>query len=484
MSEKKKMNIGKTLGIDLGTTNSVITLYDGDKQEYIPIPSLEGDPIVPSVFYMKENIVRVGNKAREEIKLNPHNVITSVKSKIDSPRHRYEIKDGIKNLADGMTQSKKLTPIEVSTYILKYIKVCAEEYIGEPIEDVVITVPAYFREVERKSTSLAASNAGLNLIEIINEPTSACLAYGYANSKDDEEKNILVYDLGGGTFDVTYLNMSPEVYEVLATDGMKVGGDDIDLAFLEYVKGKTNIGTATEKQAKFIVEEAKKKLSYEKEVELDFSEFKGDKLKVTQTTFERVISPIVNKTISRVLNLIEMHEKVDEVVLVGGSTRIPLIRRRLTEVLDLPKNYFDKYKVDPDLAVSIGACVRGRIILGDTDIHLIDRTPFDLGVEQDDGTLYPIIKRGSVIPTEGYSTFGTAHEDVNKVEIRVYQGNSMIATDNQYLGLIKIDLDPSLAKKVKFKVAFKLDISGVLTVEVLNLLSREKQEVKVTGVVE
>ena len=217
MSDKKK-NIGKILGIDLGTTNSVVTVYDGDKKEYIPIPSLTGNPLIPSVFYIKNSKAYVGDKAKAHVKEDPENVIASVKSMIDNPKHRYVIAEAVQR-PDGSTREAEFSPIEISSHILAYIKKCAEEYIGSPIKDVVITVPAYFKEIERKATTRAAEKVGLNLVEIINEPTSACLAYGYANSKEDEEKNILVYDLGGGTFDVTYLNMTPDVYEVKATDG-------------------------------------------------------------------------------------------------------------------------------------------------------------------------------------------------------------------------------------------------------------------------
>lgn len=475
-------NVGKILGIDLGTTNSVITVYDGDTGEYTPIPSLEGNPLVPSVFYVKDKI-RVGDKAREEIKKHPENVITSVKSFMDTPKHKFVIPNAFMTSEDDEAEDIEYSPIEISAYILRYIKKCAEDYVGVEVNDVVITVPAYFRETERKATKRAAEKAGLNLIEIINEPTSACLAYGYASTKDAPELDILVYDLGGGTFDVTHLNMTPTVYEVINTDGMKVGGDDIDLAFLEYVKKRVDIGKATEKQAKFVVEAAKKKLSCEDKVEVNFSEYGGGQLSVTITQFERVISPIINKTITKVLNIIE-GKKIDEVVLVGGSTRIPLIRRRLIELLNLDKNYFDKYKIDPDLAVSIGACIRGRIILGDTDILLIDKTQFNLGIELDDGTLDAIIKRGSVIPTTGHGTYTNSSLDLEEIKFKVYQGNELIASHNQYLGELKFKLDTSLHSNTRFKVTFKLDSSGVLSVDVVNLLTTEKQTVEVKGVVD
>lgn len=479
MSEKIKSS--RILGIDLGTTNSCITVYDETNKKYITIPSLEGNPLVPSALFMKDNVVRVGDKAREEIKHHPENVILSVKSYMDTPRHKFTIENAFKS-EEGSSEAT-LTPIEISAYILRYIKKCAEEFIGETIEDVVITVPAYFKEVERKATKRAASRAGLNLMEIINEPTSACLAYGYAVSKDDPNLNILVYDLGGGTFDVTLLNMSPDVYEVISTDGMKLGGDDIDLKFMEYLEKRVDFGKATPKQAKFIVEEAKKSLSSNTEVEVDFTEYGGGKFKVTTNQFDRVISPIVNQTIAKVLGIIEGH-KIDEVVLVGGSTRTPLIKRRLAEVLDLDKNYFDKYKIDPDLAVSVGACIRGRIISGLSDIILIDKTPFNIGVEVDDGTMDAIIKRGSVIPTLAHSTYTNTHKDVEDVLFKVYQGNELIAANNQYLGELKFKLDTTLQSSVRFKVTFRLDSSGVLSVEVLNLLSMEKQHVEVKGVVD
>ena len=246
-----------------------------------------------------------------------------------------------------------------------------------------------------------------------------------------------------------------------------------------------NIGKATDKQAKLVAEEAKKVLSSENEVEVDFTNYGGEKEVFTRKQFEGAITRIVHKTITKVINILDtQEEEVDEVVLVGGSTRIPLIRKDLSKILGLSEDYFDKYKVDPDLAVSIGACVRGRILLGDTDILLIDRTPFDLGVELDDGMLDPIIQRGSIVPTMGHQTYQTTDSKVNKVEFRVYQGNNPIASDNQYLGKIEFDIDTTLAQTISYKVSFGLDESGVLSVEVLNLLSRERKHVEVTGVVD
>lgn len=476
----KMQNVGRILGIDLGTTNSVITLYDGNITEYVPIPSLENNPLVPSVLYMRENVVRVGDKARQAIKEHPENVIASVKSHMDNPRHKFVIPNAV--MGEEGPRSIELSPIEVSSHILRYIKKCAEEYIGDEVNDVVITVPAYFKEVERKATKRAAEKAGLNLIEIINEPTSACLAYGYSVSKESPEKKILVYDLGGGTFDVTYLHMSPEVYEVIDTDGMKIGGDNIDLRFVEYLKNKVDFGKATEKQAKLLVEEVKKKLSFENEVEVDFTEYNGGKTRVTVAQFEKIISPIINQTMTKTLGIVEGRE-IDEVVLVGGSTRIPLIKRRLVELFNLEKDYFDKYKVDPDLAVSVGACIRGRIILGDTDIMLIDKTQFNMGVELDDGTLDAIIKRGSIIPTISHGTY-VSKENADVATFAVYQGNELLAKNNQYLGQLKFAIDTSIQNMVRFKVTFRLDESGVLSVEVLNLFSMERQQVEVKGVVD
>lgn len=477
MVEKKDLKFGKILGIDLGTTNSVITVWDGDKQQYIPIPSLEGEPIVPSAVFIREGKVRVGQKAREELKSHPENTVLSVKSHMDNPKYRFELKNVTEEGG-----SYDFSPVDISSNILKYIKKSAEEYVGDEIKDVVITVPAYYREVERKSTARAAEKAGLNVIEIINEPTSACLAYGYANSKDDEDKRILVYDLGGGTFDVTLLEMSPDFYEVVATDGDKLGGDDLDLAFLEYIKKKISIGKATEKQAKFIVEEAKKQLTDKNKIVVDFTEYGGETLEVTRNQFEKTVMPLVKRTIGKIEGLLALHgEDVDEVVLVGGSTKSPIIKKELIKVLKLSNDYFDKYTVDPDLAVSVGACIRGRILLGDTDIILIDKTPFDLGIELHDGRLDALIHRGSVIPTVGSDIYQN-EVGISDVKFRIYQGNDIIAKNNQYLGQMDFTVDLTLLPVVSFKVDFSLDTSGLLTVAVTNLSTMEKKEVTVTGV--
>lgn len=485
----KDLNVGRILGIDLGTTNSVITLYDGNTEQHIPIKGREGEPIIPSLFYIREGKVRVGGKAKEYVRDFPDNVIASVKSHMDDPSYKYIMPNAVD--LGGTYGDMELYPIDVTSYILRYIKTIAEEYIQKEydlteeesrIEDVVITVPAYFREIERKSTERAAKKVGLNVIEIINEPTAACLAYGYGAHADDEEKTILVFDLGGGTYDITLLKLDPIMYEVIKTDGIKIGGDDFDYALLEYVKTKGSIGVATDKQAKFLIEELKKELSTNDKATIDFLDYAGDSIEITKRQFENQIKDTVFSLIDKV-DTIRTGYDIDEVVLVGGSTRIPLIREELIRLLDLPKDYFDKYVIDPDLAVSIGACERGRIILGDTDIVLIDRTPFDLGIELDDGSLHPIIKRGSIVPAHAQQPLESV-EGRNTLTFKIYQGNEFVADRNQYLGEIEEKLDGGSVSPVTFKVSFTMNSSGILKVEIMNLLTGGKKEAEITGVLE
>lgn len=480
--ENKSKSKGKILGVDFGTTNSVITVYDTETGEYTPIPSLDNEPIVPSAIHIREGKIIVGSRAREELKYHPENTILSIKSFMDNPRKKIMIKNAS---TDGI--DIEFNPIRISSKIFMYIKKSAEDYLQEEIKDVVITVPAYFREVERQATARAAERAGLNAIEIINEPTAACLAYGYSNTASDEEKRILVYDLGGGTFDVTLLDMSPDFYEVIATDGDKIGGDDIDLEFLEYLKRRVDIGESTTNQAKLIVEEAKKQLTYKDEVEVDFSEYGGSSVRVTRNQLERAVGDVIKSTLVRIEGLLAQYSApVDEVVLVGGSTKMPYIKREIVKLLNLKKDYFDKYDsldLDPDLAVSKGACIRGRILLGETDIIFMDITPFDLGIELDDGKMDALIHRGSIIPTIGSNTYNNI-PGVSNIKFKIHQGNQILASKNQYLGEINFELDLSFIEVVNFKVEFDLDASGLLTVSVVNLLTTERKELAVTGVYE
>lgn len=488
----EEVNVGRILGIDLGTTNSTITLYDGDTEEFITVKDRNGKEIVPSLFFLRHNTLRIGEDARELVKTYPDNLVSSVKSHMDDPAFRFLIPEAWGNPKEGNDlRDGDMAPLEVTKYILQYIKTIAEEFIMERfgietiqearITDVVITVPAYFREVERKTTERAATLAGLNVIELINEPTAACLAYGYATDPGEDTKTIMVYDFGGGTFDVTILEMSAYDYDVVVTDGDKIGGDNLDLAFLEYIKGKGNIGTASDKQARFLVEEAKKALSTEDKTIVDFTIYGGEPIEVTRRQFNNQIEGIVMQTIVKVENLMA-GIKIDEVVLVGGSTRVPLVRQKLVGLLGFDSNYFDKYKIDPDLAISVGACQRGRIISGDTDIILTDRTPFNLGIEQNDGSLISIIKRGSTIPTRGRQDV-IPIEGYDVLKFRVYQGNEYIANQNQYLGEIELEIDGIITQTV-YQVIMQLDSSGLLTIIVKNTMTQEESKLEVTGVVD
>ncbi|MCS6955950.1 MAG: molecular chaperone DnaK, partial [Candidatus Calescibacterium sp.] len=412
----------KAVGIDLGTTNSVIS-YKDSSGNVVVIPNAEGSRLTPSVVAFKGNEIIVGEHAKRQAILNPENTVISIKRKMGSD-HKVKI------------ESKEYTPEQISAFILQKLKRDAEAYLGEPIQDAVITVPAYFNNPQREATKNAGVIAGLNVLRIINEPTAAALAYGL--DKQDQVLTVLVFDLGGGTFDVSVLEIGQGVFQVKATSGDNhLGGDDWDHKIMEWIleefKKEYGIDLHNEKSSmqriREAAENAKKELSIKLETEINlpyiYADEKGPKhiqLKLTRSRFEEMSKDLMKRLedpCRRVLDDLKMTpDKIDRILLVGGSTRMPMVQ-------EFVRRFFGKEPakdINPDEAVAIGAAIQASIIKGETkDIVLVDITPLSLGVEVMGGMMHPLIPRNTPIPTQKSEIFTTPADFQTTVEVHVLQ---------------------------------------------------------------
>ena len=495
----------KILGIDLGTTNSCAAVYEkGDSHIII---NKEGKQTTPSVVaFTDKGEILVGESAKRQMITNPKKTIYSIKrimglmcneekAKEAKKRLPYEVVD--RNGACAVNiDGKVYTPQEISAKILMKIKTDAEASLGQTITDAVITVPAYFNDAQRKATKEAGAIAGLNVLRIINEPTSAALAYGL--DKKDAEK-IAVYDLGGGTFDVTILETGDNVVEVLSTGGDAfLGGDDFDNRLTEYIvenfKAKEGIDISKDIMAvqrlKDAAEAAKKELSSAQETEINLPFITADATgpkhlveKITRSKFESLIEDLVEKTIKTIKEVVKdsglSKENIQEVVLVGGSTRIPLVQKKVKEFFNKEPNK----TVNPDEVVAIGAAIQGAIIEGDiNDVLLLDVTPLSLGLETQGGIMTKIIEKGSTIPTKKTETFSTAEDNQPAVTIHVLQGERELAKDNKSLGQFNLEGIPPAPRGIpQIEVTFDIDANGILTVNAVDKASGKQQEIRITG---
>ena len=497
--------MAKPLGIDLGTTNSAMAVYDNGEAKIIA--NKEGKNTTPSVVaFTDKGEVLVGDPAKRQMVTNPEKTIYSIKrimglmcdeSKAKEAKERlpYHIVD--KNGACAVeVDGKTYTPQEISAKILMKLKEDAEAYMGETITDAVITVPAYFNDAQRKATKEAGTIAGLNVLRIINEPTSAALAYGL--DKKDAEK-IVVYDLGGGTFDVTALETGDGVVEVLATGGDAfLGGDDFDNRVIDYVaeefKRENGIDIKADIMAlqrlKEAAENAKKELSTAAETEINLpfitADASGPKhlvMKITRAKFESLISDLVDKTIDTITSVLKDagldKGSVKEVILVGGSTRVPLVQERV-------KAFFGKElnkSVNPDEVVAIGAAIQGGVLSGDVkDVLLLDVTPLSLGIETLGGVTTKVIEKGTTIPAKKSQIFSTAEDNQPAVSIHVLQGEREFAKDNKSLGMFELQGIPPAPRGVpQIEVTFDIDANGILTVSAVDKGTGKSQEIKITG---
>ncbi|MBR3146373.1 MAG: molecular chaperone DnaK [Bacilli bacterium] len=473
--------MGKIIGIDLGTTNSCAAVLEAGAPKIIPNP--EGGRTTPSVVAFKKGEKIVGDAAKRQALTNPNTVI-SIKRKMGT-KDKVEL------------EGKKYTPEEISAMILSYIKDYAESYLGEKVDKAVITVPAYFNDAQRQATKNAGKIAGLEVERIINEPTAAALSYGL---EKEEGQTILVYDLGGGTFDVSILELGDGVFEVKSTAGNnKLGGDDFDNRIIDYIvnefKKENGVDLSKDKMAmqrlKEEAEKAKKNLSgmVSTQISAPFIA-KGDDgeplhldMELTRAKFEDLISDLVESTIEPVKKAIKdakiTKKDIDKVILVGGSTRVPLVYETVTKELGKEPSR----EVNPDEAVAMGAAIQGGVLGGDVSgIVLLDVTPLSLGVETLGGVMTTLIPRNTTIPTSKSEVFSTAADNQPGVDIHVLQGDRPMAADNKTLGNFRLDNIPPAPRGVpQIEVKFDIDANGIVNVSAKDLGTGKEQSITITA---
>ena len=473
--------MGKAVGIDLGTTNSVVAVLEGG--EPTVIANAEGNRTTPSIVAFKSEEVLVGELAKRQAVTNPDNTVRSIKRHIGTNwKESFEGKD--------------YTPQEISARILQKLKRDAESYLGDDVTDAVITVPAYFNDAERQATKEAGQIAGLNVLRIINEPTAASLSYGLENNEDQK---ILVFDLGGGTFDVSILEISEGVFEVKSTSGdSKLGGDDWDQRVMDWLiekfKSSTGIDLSNDKMAIQRVQEAAEKakieLSSTSETEINLPFITANDAgpqhlleKLSRSEFEKITADLVERTKEPVENALSdagmKFSDIDHVILVGGSTRMPSVQQLVKSLTGK-----DPHKgVNPDEVVASGAAIQAGVLKGDVkDVLLLDVTPLTLGVETKGGIMTKMIERNTTIPTKRSEVFSTAENNQTQVEIHILQGEREMASGNKSLGRFTLtDIPAAMAGTPQIEVTFDIDANGIVNVNAKDLGTGKEQAITITG---
>ena len=493
--------MGKIIGIDLGTTNSCVAVMEGN--EPVVIPNSEGRRTTPSIVAFVDNGERkVGDPAKRQAITNPKKTIYSIKRFMgesfdqvqnEIKRVAYEVVRGDNNTPRVVIDNRQYSPQEISAMILQKMKKTAEDYLGQEVSEAVITVPAYFNDAQRQATKEAGEIAGLTVKRIINEPTAAALAYGL--DKKSQDHKIAVFDLGGGTFDISILELGDGVFEVKSTNGdTHLGGDDFDKKIMDYIvdefKKENGIDLSNDKMAmqriKEAAEKAKKDLSgvMQTQISLPFISAGAAgplhlELSLTRAKFDEITRDLVVATEGPVRQALSdagmQPSEIDQVLLVGGSTRIPAVQESVKRLLGKEPNK----SVNPDEVVSMGAAIQGGVIAGDVkDVLLLDVTPLSLGIETMGGVMTVLIERNTTIPTTKSQVFSTAADNQPAVDINVLQGERSMARDNKQLGLFKLDgIEPAPRGVPQIEVTFSIDVNGIVNVKAKDLKTQKEQSI-------